>query len=103
MKVGDCALPLQCEAAGLPRPQVEYRFCARRWRFDFAWPREKLALEVQGGGWTNGRHSRALGQAKDYEKLAEAVLLGWRVFYATPQQVSDGAVLSWITRGLAVE
>ena len=67
--------------AGLPKPQVEYRFHpTRRWRFDYAWPDLKLAVEYEGGTWSGGRHTRALGYAKDCEKYNEAALLGWKVF-----------------------
>ena len=48
--------------AGLP----EFRFHAvRRWRFDLAWPWIRVAFELQGGGFTSGRHTRGSGLAKD--------------------------------------
>lgn len=40
----------QVRAAGLPAPVTEHRFHpVRRWRFDFAWPDEHLALEIAVG------------------------------------------------------
>ena len=64
----------------LPRPVMQHRFChARKWRFDFCWPDEKLAVEIQGGSFVNGGHNRAGQQQKDYEKQRAAVRLGWRV------------------------
>ena len=75
---------LQTLGNDLPEPVREYRFCAsRRWRFDFAWPEQRVAVECQGGVWTNGRHSRGAGQEADYEKHNAAVLLGWRILYVT--------------------
>jgi very-short-patch-repair endonuclease len=47
----------------------------RKWRFDFAFPSVKLAVEVDG----RGRHQRVDGVRKDCEKGNEAALLGWRV------------------------
>jgi hypothetical protein len=50
------------EAAGIPAPIREYRFAPpRRWRFDLAWPSLRLALEIEGGTWTGGRHVRGNG------------------------------------------
>jgi very-short-patch-repair endonuclease len=66
----------------------EYRFHpTRKWRFDFAWPENKRAMEVEGGVWTGGRHTRGSGFLKDCEKYNAAASLGWRVFRFTPIQV----------------
>lgn len=74
-----------CRAAGLPEPVPEYRFHPkRRWRFDYAWPLQKLALEIEGGIWTEGRHTRGAGALADLEKYSEAAILGWRIIYCTP-------------------
>lgn len=68
----------------LPVPVRQHRFCDRRYAFDFAFPPEKLAIEIQGGAFVRGGHSTALGQAKDYEKNNLAVRTGWRMlFYNT--------------------
>jgi hypothetical protein len=49
-------LLLQIRGAGLPPPQVEYRFHdTRRWRFDLAFPDAKVAVEYDG---IFGRHDR---------------------------------------------
>lgn len=54
----------------------EYRFHpVRRWRFDFAWPAEKLAVEIEG----RGRHQTFVGFRNDCEKYNAALQLGWRV------------------------
>jgi hypothetical protein len=73
----------------------EHRFAPpRRWRFDFAHPGRKLAIEVQGGIWTRGRHSRGgQNQLKEMEKLNAAALDGWLILYFSPQQVHSGAAL----------
>lgn len=60
----------------LPAFQREFRFHPKRkWRFDFAWPDLKLALECQG----LGRHQRVKGYRDDCEKKAAAIALGWSV------------------------
>lgn len=59
----------------------EYRFHPdRKWRFDYAWPAFKVAVEIQGfgkGGF--GGHQRQAGVEKDNEKCNMALTMGWRV------------------------
>lgn len=81
--------------------ESQYRFHeARRWRFDFAFPASMVALEIDGGIWSGGRHTRGLGFSKDVEKLNEATLLGWRVLRATGDHVMSGKALQWVERAL---
>jgi hypothetical protein len=75
--------------AGLPEPEFEWRFHpTRKWRFDLAWPGHKVALEVDGGIWVAGRHSRGAGVKADWEKVNTAQLLGWRVFKCEPKDLT---------------
>jgi very-short-patch-repair endonuclease len=77
--------------AGMVR---EHRFePARRWRFDFAWPEQKIALETEGGTWSGGRHTRGAGYAADIEKYNRASVLGWHVIRATAEHVRSGYAL----------
>lgn len=63
-----------------PRPVREYRFHpTRRWLMDFAWPRQRVAVEIEGGTYSNGRHTRGSGFADDCTKYNAAALLGWTV------------------------
>lgn len=84
--------PRVCVAFGLPEPEPEHRFAApRKWRFDFAWPQHRIALEVEGGVFIQGRHSRGAGMVKDMEKYNAAAVAGWRVLRVTPSQLlTDG-------------
>jgi len=71
-------------APGAPVPVSEHRFCAeRKWRFDFAWPEQLVAVECEGGIWTQGRHIRGAGFEKDVEKYNRATADGWRLFRCT--------------------
>lgn len=73
---------------------AELRFAPpRRWRFDFAMPTYHIAIEIEGGIWTDGRHSRGSGMSADMEKYNEAVSRGWRLLRFTPAQL-QGA--EWI-------
>jgi hypothetical protein len=96
-------LLLQLKAAGLPKPKLEYRFAPpRRWRFDFAWPGQEfpVAMEIEGGGWVNGRHHRPVGAAKDMEKYNTAAEAGWYVYRYTPQMIEDGTAIEQLKRVL---
>ena len=75
---------------GLPAPEREYRFDPkRRWRFDFAWPSLRIAVEIEGGVWVRGRHVRPTGYLADLEKYNRAVVLGWRVLRYAPHQLGQ--------------
>lgn len=73
------------KALGYPAPdEREYRFSTQRmFRFDFAWPAIKVAVEVEGGTWTGGRHVRGQGYENDCVKYWHAIVLGWTVFRLT--------------------
>lgn len=72
----------------------------RKWRFDFAWPLEKLAVEVEGGVWSSGRHTRGSGFIEDCIKYNEAVILGWRVIRVTTEMVKSGEAIKYIKRAI---
>jgi len=75
-------------ACGLPAPVAEHRFHpTRRWRFDLAWPEQMVALEIEGGVWTGGRHTRGAGYLKDIEKYSVASAMGWCVIRTCPQNL----------------
>ena len=85
---------VQCKGLGLPTPVAEFRFDAtRRWRFDWCWPAQKLALEVEGGAFTGGRHTRGAGFVRDLEKYNAACVAGYRLLRVTPTQVQTGAAV----------
>jgi very-short-patch-repair endonuclease len=68
----------------------------RKWRFDFAFPSVKLAIEVDG----RGRHQTVTGARADHEKQNAAIALGWKVmrFAATDKKY----VMRWAAEILAV-
>ena len=85
----------QVRLAGLPEPEREYRFHpTRRWKFDFCWPSKMVAVELEGGTWTGGRHTRPVGFEKDCEKYNEAAIMGWKVLRFTVNMVRSGEALT---------
>lgn len=62
----------------------EHRFHpTRKWRFDYAWPTKRLAVEIEGGVYSKGGHVRGKHYQSDCEKYNAATLLGWRVLRYT--------------------
>ena len=55
----------------------------RKWRFDYAFPFLMIAVEVDGGVWTGGRHINPAGYINDLEKLNTAASMGWLVLRIT--------------------
>jgi hypothetical protein len=110
-------LAAQLEQAGIPFER-EYRFHPRRrWRADFIVLEQPcgspgttcvdhgptdILVEIDGGAFIGGRHSRGQGVANDAEKQSAAAILGYRVIRATPAQVADGSCLSWIQQALGL-
>ena len=80
---------------GFPEiPVREHKFhSVRRWRFDLAFLENKLAIEIEGGVWIRGRHTRGSGFISDIDKYNNAVLLSWKVLRFTPNDVKTGKAL----------
>src|SRR5271168_5158384 len=75
----------------------------RKWRFDFSWLEEKVALEVEGGIWIGGGHSRGSGVAKDMAKYNSAVLLGWKVLRCHPEELCTMDTVAMLSQLLCGE
>lgn len=95
--------PMRCRLERLPVPVPEYKFAVahgRAWRFDWAWPSERVALEVEGGAWIGGRHTRTGGYLKDMEKYNTAQVLGWIVLRCVPETLSAEATVQVVRQAL---
>lgn len=78
----------------------EYKFClTRRWRADHACTAIMTIIEIDGGIWVRGRHSRGLGKEADNVKLNTAAALGWYVLRYSTQQFASG---QWIDEIAAI-
>jgi very-short-patch-repair endonuclease len=95
---GEETFALHCQAEHL-RPEREWQFHPRRkFRFDFAFPSVKLAIEIEGAIWRGGRHSRGTGFENDCVKYNLAVLEGWRVLrYSTGMVMAGTAIEDVLT------
>lgn len=97
---GEEAFALHCRVDGL-NPVRELAFHPkRRWRFDFAFPDQMVAVEIEGG--VNGRHQRIGGFVGDCYKYNAAVILGWRVLRFTTAMVLAGEAINTTRQALGL-
>lgn len=92
----------QCQLAGLPTPIAEYAFAqdteGRRWRVDWCFVRHHVAVEVEGGSFVGGRHTRGAGFRNDMEKYNSLACHGFRLLRVLPEQIANGQALTWCDR-----
>jgi very-short-patch-repair endonuclease len=81
------------ELGGSPLLVPEYRFDpVRKWRFDYAIPQHKLAIELEGGIHARKGHASPEGYIKDCRKYNAAAAEGWLVFRLASGMMRDGDV-----------
>jgi very-short-patch-repair endonuclease len=108
----------QIVAMKLPTPETEYRFALHHvgpgkdlrkriqdaglkdWRFDFAWPVHRLAVEVEGGAFLRGggRHNRGVGFREDAHKYHHAMRLGWTVYRCEGSLIRGGHAVALVEK-----
>ena len=82
---------LLCKEHGLPLPEKEFRFHhPRRWRIDYCFVEQKLAVEIEGGTWVFGRHNYPTGYHKDREKYNQLTMNGYWLLRFTPKEAENG-------------
>lgn len=85
------------KANNIPLPIIEYQFHpTRKWRFDYYWQQNRFALEVEGGVWTGGRHTRGTGFLKDMEKYNSATIMGFRIIRTVPDDLTSDTTIRMI-------
>jgi hypothetical protein len=78
----------------------------RLWALDYAFPYTGagLAFEIDGGVYTNGRHTRGDGYSEDCLKMAAAIAAGWIVVRIPAQWLTKiGGILLTTQAALAVK
>lgn len=96
---GEAALALHLRAYHIPfEREVEFD-PKRRWRVDFMLD-GKLAVEVEGGAWSQGRHVRGAGFIADCRKYNALTLAGYRLLRFSTSQVESGEAIDTILEAL---
>ena len=98
-----------CKAHGLPLPEKEFRFHPiRRWRIDYCFVEQKLAVEIEGGIYGVGKpcpvckrpsvgaHTSIKMLKKDMEKYNQLAIQGYWLLRFTPQEVKNGYAIDVI-------
>jgi very-short-patch-repair endonuclease len=77
--------------------EQEFKFHpSRKWRADFHLKGKKILVEVEGGIWSNGRHTRGKGYLGDLEKYNAATMMGYQVIRFSTEQVKSGKAIEQI-------
>jgi hypothetical protein len=76
----------------------EYRFhVARRWKFDYYHEPTMTAIELEGGLYSGGRHSRAEGYLSDIEKYNAASMQGIVILRLGTGQVDAAHIAEFVS------
>lgn len=95
-------LAFQLRSVKAPLFERQFRITpARKFMADFYFPVGRVVVEVEGGGYINGRHSRGAGMESDAEKSALIAQMPARLIRVTPSQVKKGLALDWILKALS--
>ena len=94
--IGESTLANQLRVLKISFEQ-EYKFHPKRkWRADFHIMGKKILVEVEGGVWSGGRHTRSKGYIADMEKYNAAVVMGYQVLRFSTDQVKSGLAVQQI-------
>lgn len=95
---GEATLSLQLKALKIEFEQ-EFKFHPKRkWKADFHLVGKMILVEVEGGIWSGGRHTRAKGYIGDMEKYNAATMMGYQVIRFSTEQVKSGLAVQQIEK-----
>lgn len=78
--------------------QEFYFHPVRKWRADFHLIDKKILVEIEGGIWSGGRHTRGKGYLGDMEKYNAATMMGFQVIRFSTDQVKSGHAIQQIEK-----
>lgn len=70
----------------------------RKWRADFHLIDKKILVEIEGGIWSGGRHTRGKGYIGDMEKYNAATMMGFQVIRFSTDQVKSGHAIQQLEK-----
>jgi len=88
----------------------EVKFCeTRKWRADYLAckasrkKQPEALVEIEGGGYVQGRHVRGKGFHDDLIKYATATAMGYVVFRFDPQMIESGQAKEFLKQWLELK
>lgn len=79
--------------------EQEFKFHPeRKWKADFHLVGKKILVEVEGGIWSGGRHTRGKGYIGDMQKYNAATMMGYQVIRFSTEQVKSGLAIQEIEK-----
>lgn len=88
--IGEATLATHLTALKIQFEQEFLFHDTRKWRADFHIIGHKLLIEVEGGIWTQGRHTRGKGYSEDMIKHNAIQKLGYCLLRFSTEQVKSG-------------
>ncbi len=79
----------ECSIISLIKQYPVTKEIGRKHKADFVHLETKIMIEIEGGTWTNGRHVRGIGYAKDCEKYNLCTFLGWKIIRLTSNMITE--------------
>ena len=96
--IGESLLATQLKALKIEFER-EFKFHRKRkWKADFHITGKQILVEVEGGIWSGGRHTRGKGYIGDMEKYNAAVMMGYQVIRFSTEQVKSGLAVQQIEK-----
>ena len=92
------SLALHLKADHVPFEREQFLILGRKFKTDFLV--HDIAIEVDGGIWTGGRHGTGKGITSDCEKLNLLTLAGYRSLRFTTSMVMDGTAIDTILKAM---
>jgi very-short-patch-repair endonuclease len=90
---GEEAMALHLKAHNIPFEREVKFYPLRNWKVDFLLRDNSIIIEVEGGVWQQGRHSRGKGFESDCEKYNRATIMGYQVLRYSTAQVESGMAI----------
>jgi len=96
LSIGEELLAQQLKAYGVEFNRQYVFHPGRKWRFDFQLPLRYIAIEVEGGLFVKGRHSRGKSYEADLRKYNQATINGYRLLRYSTDMVKSGEAIKQI-------
>lgn len=93
---GELEMEFLLKSAGIEFEREVKFHPKRKWRFDFVVDKA-IAIEVEGGLFTQGRHTRGKGYISDMQKYNAAQVRGWRVLRYGTGQINNNVIIDILT------